>query len=312
MVSRPAFNPNLFAKGISNKDWQEINNNPFDPMTNKAISGQYPPGSTFKVVTGSAALDLHKVDPEELIFDSGHHWIIPMGNAGGEALGWINFQTAFAASDNVYFYEMGRRVGIDNLDAYAAKYGFGSTTGVDLPGEEPGLIPSPAAKQKVFGEEWGLGDTFNSAIGQGLTLVTPIQLAQMLSIVANNGVLKQPYLVEKVLNEDGSVLEVPKHKDPVNVGISKETLALIQKGLAGVTQAGGTASYFSNLGIPIAGKTGTAENPHGQDHGLFIAYAPLDNPELVIAAVVEQGSYGSTASGPIVYKLLEAMLKEKD
>jgi penicillin-binding protein 2 len=130
--------------------------------------------------------------------------------------------------------------------------------------------------------------------------------------VANNGVLKQPYLVEKVLNEDGSVLEVPKHKDPVNVGISKETLALIQKGLAGVTQAGGTASYFSNLGIPIAGKTGTAENPHGQDHGLFIAYAPLDNPELVIAAVVEQGSYGSTASGPIVYKLLEAMLKEKD
>lgn len=312
MVSRPAFNPNLFAKGISTKDWQEINNNPFDPMTNKAISGQYPPGSTFKVVTGSAALDLHKVTPEELIFDSGHHWIIPMGNAGGEALGWINFQTAFAASDNVYFYEMGRRVGIDNLDAYAAKYGFGSPTGVDLPGEEPGLIPSPAAKQKVFGEEWGLGDTFNSAIGQGLTLVTPIQLAQMLSIVANNGVLKQPYLVEKVLNEDGSVLEVPKHKDPVNVGISQETIALIQKGLAGVTQAGGTASYFSNLGIPIAGKTGTAENPHGQDHGLFIAYAPLDNPQLVIAAVVEQGSYGSTASGPIVYKLLEAMLKEKD
>jgi penicillin-binding protein 2 len=312
MVSRPAFNPNLFAKGISTKDWQKINNNPFDPMTNKAISGQYPPGSTFKVVTGSAALDLHKVTPEELIFDSGHHWIIPMGNAGGEALGWINFQTAFAASDNVYFYEMGRRVGIDNLDAYAAKYGFGSPTGVDLPGEEPGLIPSPAAKQKVFGEEWGLGDTFNSAIGQGLTLVTPIQLAQMLSIVANNGVLKQPYLVEKVLNEDGSVLEVPKHKDPVNVGISKETLALIQKGLAGVTQAGGTASYFSNLGIPIAGKTGTAENPHGQDHGLFIAYAPLDNPQLVIAAVVEQGTYGSTASGPIVYKLLEAMLKEKD
>ena len=235
-----------------------------------------------------------------------------MGNAGGEALGWINFQTAFAASDNVYFYEMGRRVGIENLDAYAAKYGFGRITGIDLPGEAAGLIPSPAAKQKVFGEEWGLGDTFNAAIGQGLTLVTPLQLAQMLSVVAENGVLHQPYLVEKVLNEDGTVLAVPQRAEPKNVGISPETLTLIRKGLLGVTQAGGTAAYFSNLGVPIAGKTGTAENPHGQDHGLFIAYAPADNPKLVVAAVVEQGSYGATAAGPIVYKVLEYMLQEKD
>lgn len=312
MVSRPGFNPNLFVRGISTKDWQAINQNPFDPMTDKAISGEYPPGSTFKVVTGSAALDLHKVTPQELIFDSGHHWIIPMGNAGGEALGWINFQTAFAASDNVYFYEMGRRIGIDNLDAYAVKYGFGKVTGIDLPEEAAGLIPSPAAKQKVFGEEWGLGDTFNAAIGQGLTLVTPLQLAQMLSIVAENGVLHQPYLVEKVLNEDGTVLLVPPRAETKQVGISQETLALIRQGLVGVTQAGGTAAYFSNLGVPIAGKTGTAENPHGQDHGLFIAYAPVDNPKLVVAAVVEQGSYGSTAAGPIVYKVLEKMLQEKD
>lgn len=312
MVSRPGFNPNLFVRGISNKDWQAINQNPFDPMTDKAISGEYPPGSTFKVVTGSAALDLHKVTPEEMIYDSGHHWIIPMGNAGGEALGWINFQTAFAASDNVYFYEMGRRVGIDNLDAYATKFGFGNITGIDLPGESAGLIPSPAAKQKVFGEEWGLGDTFNASIGQGLTLVTPLQLAQMLSIVAENGVIHQPYLVEKVINEDGSLLAVPQRKEAKKIDISSETLALIQKGLLGVTQAGGTAAYFSSLGVPIAGKTGTAENPHGQDHGLFIAYAPADNPKLVVAAVVEQGSYGSTAAGPIVYKILQTMLAEKD
>ncbi len=312
LISRPGFNPNLFVRGISEKDWRTINTDPNDPMTDKAISGEYPAGSTYKVVTGSAALDLHKVTPDELVYDSGHHWIIPMGNAGGEALGWINFQTAFAASDNVYFYEMGRRVGIQDLDVYAAKYGFGKPTGIDLPGEAAGLIASPEAKQKVFGEEWGLGDTFNTSIGQGLTLVTPLQLAQMLSVIAENGVMHQPYLVEKILNEDGSVLEIPKHKEPFNVGVSEETIKLIQQGLQGVTRSGGTAAYFSSLGIPVAAKTGTAENPHGQDHGLFIAYAPANQPRLVVAAVVEQGSYGSTAAGPIVYKLLETMLKEKD
>ena len=143
-------------------------------MTNKVINGEYPAGSTFKVVTGSAALDKHIVTPEELIFDSGKHWLADMGNAGGEALGWINFQTAFAMSDNVYFYEMGRRVGIENLNAYAAQYGFGRPTGIELTGESSGLIAGPAAKKKVFNEEWTLGDTFNASIGQGLTLVTPM------------------------------------------------------------------------------------------------------------------------------------------
>ena len=311
LVSRPGFDPNWFVGGISTAHWKVINEDVFHPLTNKVINGQYPAGSTFKVVTGSAALDCHKVTPEEMIFDSGKHWLADMGNAGGEALGWINFQTAFAMSDNVYFYEMGRRAGIENLNGYAKEYGFGKPTGIDLEGESSGLIAGPAAKKKVFDEDWTLGDTFNAAIGQGLTLVTPVQICQMLSAVAADGVIHPPYLVEKILNADGSVYKIPERPAARKLSIEPETIRLIQKGLKGVTQPGGTGAWFANLPVPVAGKTGTAENPHGQDHGWFIAYAPAEKPDLAIACIVEQGSYGATASGPIVYEVLEQYLAGK-
>ena len=311
LVSRPGYDPNWFVGGISTAHWKLINENVFHPLTNKVINGEYPAGSTFKVVTGSAALDKHKVTPEELIFDSGKHWLADMGNAGGEALGWINFQTAFAMSDNVYFYEMGRRAGIENLNAYAAQYGFGRPTGIELAGESPGLIAGPAAKKKVFNEDWTLGDTFNAAIGQGLTLVTPIQICQMLAAVAADGVIHPPYLVERVVNADGSVYETPERPQSRRLELEPRTIQLIQKGLKGVTQPGGTGAWFAGLPVPVAGKTGTAENPHGQDHGWFIAYAPAEKPDLVIACIVEQGSYGATASGPVVYEVLEDYLTGK-
>ena len=311
LVSRPGYDPNWFVGGISTAHWKLINENVFHPLTNKVINGEYPAGSTFKVVTGSAALDKHKVTPEELIFDSGKHWLADMGNAGGEALGWINFQTAFAMSDNVYFYEMGRRAGIENLNAYAAQYGFGRPTGIELAGESSGLIAGPAAKKKVFNEDWTLGDTFNAAIGQGLTLVTPIQICQMLAAVAADGVIHPPYLVEKIVNADGSVYETPKRPQSRRLEMEPRTVQLIQKGLKGVTQPGGTGAWFAGLPVPVAGKTGTAENPHGQDHGWFIAYAPAEKPDLVIACIVEQGTYGATASGPVVYEVLEDYLTGK-
>ncbi len=312
MVSRPAFDPNLFVNGISVKDWQNINNDPNYPMGNKVISGEYPPGSTFKIVTGTAALELGKVTPEELIFDSGKHWLVPMGNTGGEALGWINFQRALSMSDNVYFYEMGNRLGIDNIVAFAKKFGFGKKTGIELEGEASGLLPTPENKRKIFtGEDWTLGDTFNASIGQGIDLATPLQMAVMMSCIASGGVYHEPYLVDKVLNNDGSIYEVRQHQEPYSLGISQKTLDLIKQGLMGVAQPGGTAAYFANLPRPTAAKTGTAENPHGRDHGLFVAYGPVDSPELVVAAVVEQGSFGSTSAGPVVYKVFEEWFREE-
>ena len=274
-------------------------------MTDKVIAGEYPPGSTFKIVTGSAALEEKKVTPNELIYDSGRHWLIDMRNAGGEALGYINFKRALAASDNVYFYEMGNRVGIDLLDKYAREFGFGQTTGIDLHGEAQGLIATPEYKKKVFDDEWYLGDTFNTAIGQGFTLATPIQVAEMLSAVATDGKRYKPHLVSKILNDDGSVAKTFEPEEEGKLPISEATLKLIQEGLEAVTEEGGTAAFLKNLPVPVAGKTGTAENPHGLEHGWFIAYAPAKKPQLVVVCIVEQGSYGTISAAPIVKSILE-------
>ena len=312
MVSRPGYDPNWFVHGISSKNWNSINNDPNYPMNNKVITGEYPPGSTFKIVTGSAAFELKKVGLDEPIFDGGFHPLVPtMGNAGGEVLGWLTFIKALAMSDNVYFYELGNRVGIDNIAKYARIYGFGEKTGIDLDGESKGLVAAKEVKRKIWNEDWRLGDTFNAAIGQGFNLTTPMQLAVMLSIVANGGVKYQPYLVDSILNVDGSVFEKPKRHEGKHIDVSQQTIDYISMGMSATTQEGGTASYFSGLPKPIAGKTGTAENSHGRDHGLFVAYGPVDNPELVVVCIVEQGGFGSTAAGPIVYKAFEEFFQER-
>ena len=312
MVSRPGYDPNWFVHGISSKNWNSINNDPNFPMNNKVITGEYPPGSTFKIVTGSAAFELKKVGLDEPIFDGGFHPLVPtMGNAGGEVLGWLTFIKALAMSDNVYFYELGNRVGIDNIAKYARIYGFGERTGIDLDGESKGLVASKQVKREIWNEDWRLGDTFNAAIGQGFNLTTPIQLSVMLSIVANGGVKYQPYLVDSILNTDGTLFEKPKRSEGKHIDVSQQTIDYIRMGMSATTQEGGTASYFSGLPKAIAGKTGTAENSHGRDHGLFVAYGPVDNPELVVVCIVEQGGFGSTAAGPIVYKAFEEFFQER-
>lgn len=307
MVSRPAFNPNLFNGGISSKDWKVINDNPFNPMSNRAISGEYPPGSTFKIVTGAAALELGKVTPEEKIFDSGHHWIINKGNAMNEALGWIDFKEALSKSDNVYFYEMGNRLGIDNLEKYARAFGLGAYTGINLPGEADGLVANRKYKAKVYDEEWYLSETFDAAIGQGFQLATPLQMAMVMSEIANGGHRYRPYLVSSMLSPDGKTMQTFNPEELGQVQLSDKTLTLIRSALREVALPGGTAAYnFAGFPIPIAGKTGTAENPHGDDHGWFVAYAPFDDPTVVVAVIVEQGGFGADSATPIARKILEA------
>lgn len=306
MVSRPAFNPNLFNGGISTKAWKAINDNPFHPMDNKAISGEYPPGSTFKIITGAAALELGKVTPEEKILDTGTHWIIPKGNSGGEALGWINFQEALSKSDNVYFYEMGYRLGIDNLEKYARMFGLGAFTGINLPGESDGLVANQRYKEKVYGEDWYLSETFDAAIGQGFQLVTPLQMAVVMAEVANGGYRYRPYIVSKIVSPTGETVKTFGPEEMGRVTLSDRTLQLIRAGLRDVAKDGTAGYIFSGFPVSLAGKTGTAENSHGDDHGWFVAYAPFDDPRVVVAVIVEQGGFGSDAAAPIARKILEA------
>lgn len=312
MVSRPGFDPNHFIGGISTKNWKAINENPFHPMDNRAIAGEYPPGSTFKIVTGVAALELKKVTAQELIFDSGQHWLVPKGNAAGEALGWINFHQALSMSDNVYFYEMGNRLGVDALERYARLFGLGALTGIDLPGESEGLVANRAYKEKVFKEDWYLAETFDAAIGQGFQLATPLQMAVLMSEIANGGIRWRPNVIGKVLSSKGEVVSVTQPQEMGRVDISQATLKLVRDGLRGVSEAGGTgAGVFANFPVPVAGKTGTSENPHGDDHGWFVAYGPFDDPRITVAVIIEQGGYGSSAAGPIARKILETAFNLK-
>ena len=299
MVSRPAFDPNLFARGISTKDWKKINDN-------KAITGEYPPGSTFKIVTGTAALAAGRVTPEEKIFDAGYHWIIPKTNASGEALGYINFKEAMAHSDNVYFYEMGNRLGIDELEKYARMFGLGKETGIDLPYESDGLVANQAYKKRVYEEDWYLAETFDAAIGQGFQLVTPLQAAMVMGEIAANGKRYRPHCISKIQTQDGTVLTEFKPEIMGELDVSPSVIRLVQEGLHEVTTYGTGASSFRGFPIPVAGKTGTAENPHGRDHGWFVGYGPFDNPNIVVAVVVEQGGFGSVSAVPIGKKILEA------
>ncbi len=306
MVSRPTFNPNLFAGGISSKDWKLINENPNNPMDNKAISGEYPPGSTFKIVTGTAALELGKVTPEEQILDTGKHWIIDKGNAEGEALGWINFKQALSKSDNVYFYEMGNRLGIDNLEKYARLFGFGALTGINLPGESEGLVANKRYKEKVYEEDWYLSETFDAAIGQGFQLATPLQIAVMLSEIANGGHRYRPYVVSKIVGNNGDLIQDFAPEEIGQLTISQSNLTLIRESLRDVALEGGTgAQAFRDFPVPIAGKTGTAENSHGSDHGWFIAYGPYEDPRIVVVVIVEQGGFGAGSAAPIARKIME-------
>ena len=306
MVSRPAFDPNLFAHGISTKDWDAINNNPYHPMDNKTITGEYPPGSTFKIVTGTAALAAGKVSPDEMIFDSGQHWLVPKGNAGGEALGWLDFHNALAHSDNVYFYEMGNRLGADLLEHYAQMFGLGSVTGIDLPYESPGIADWKEYKWEVYHDEFYLSEIMDAAIGQGFNLVTPLQASMIMGEIAANGKRFRPHVVKKIVTQDGELI---KEFTPELVGeleVDPEIIRLVQLGLHEVTKTGTAARNFAGFPYEIAGKTGTAENSQGADHGWFVGYAPFDNPTISVAVIVEQGGFGASSAVPIGRKILEA------
>ena len=312
LVSRPTFDPNKFNGGISTNDWKTINdnpNNPNNPMQNRTINAEYPPGSAFKIVTGTAALETGKVTPEEKIFDAGKHLLVPgKGNSHNEALGWIDFKMALAKSDNVYFYELGNRLGIDTLEEWARKFGLGAPTGINLLNEDEGLVANQKYKKKVYNEDWYLSETFDAAIGQGFQLTTPLQMASVISQVANGGHRFRPYLVSKIVSPiSGEVLKTFEPEELGTVPMSPKTLEAIRTGLRDVTTSEGTAGYvFEGFPVPIAGKTSTAENPHGDDHGWFVAYGPYDNPTIAIAVIVEQGGFGSDSAAPIARKIMEA------
>ena len=325
MASRPSFDPNAFVGGISRRDWQALVENPRRPMENKAIQATYPPASTYKIVTAMAGLQEGEIDGRSQFFCPGQ---LRYGNRayrcwkrGGH--GHLNVVEAISQSCDVFFYQVGIKLGVDRLARYARSCGLGSPTDVGLDHEDAGLIPTAAWKKGRFGVPWQGGETLSVAIGQGYNLVTPIQMAMMIAAVGNGGTLYQPRLVHAVESAEGRVIEQPAPVVKGRIAVGARNLNLIQEGLWRVVQGDrGTARGIRLEGIDISGKTGTAQvfsrkgetdgkegvADHLKDHAWFVAYAPSEAPGIAVAVIVEHGEHGSSAAAPVARAVIEAWL----
>ncbi len=323
MVSHPAFNPNLLSQGASSRAWEALLKDEGRPLTNRVIHGQYPPGSTFKIVLGAALLETKEATPSSRVECRG---FLPFGNRnfkdwkrGGH--GSVDLHRALVESCDVYFYEMGNRLGVDTISKFSHLFGLGQPSGIELASEKGGLIPSTEWKRQARKEPWYPGETLSVSIGQGYVTVTPLQQALMISMVANQGVFHSPQLLKKIWDhETGSIQEIPTAEGK-RIPVSPETFRVIQNALAGVVSdphgtAGGAKSQFVSMG----GKTGTAQviglkgGVHGKlpdkfaDHAWFVAFAPVESPKIAMVVLVENGGHGGSTAAPLAKKVIEAYL----
>lgn len=303
MASRPAYDPNLFARGITASELRALQDPLLTPEVNRAVHSAYQPGSTWKMLTSAAALEAGVVQPDERIFCSGVYdkagnpkdWV-PWGH------GWVDTVGALKGSCDIYYYEMGYRLGIDRLMATALEFGFGERTGIDLGAENPGLLPDEENRELIWGrrlnDPWGIGHTVSSSIGQ-IVQVTPLQLVRYVATLGNGGRIMQPYLVDRVLDEEGKVIQQFLPREVGVVGLSQAHLKTILEGMGAVDAPNfGTSDFalYPLPGVRTGGKTGTAEYPPWDDYGFFVGLAPLHDPEIAVAVVVEQAAHGSSTA----------------
>jgi penicillin-binding protein 2 len=329
MVSTPAFDPNLFARGIKSEEWRSLTKDRLRPLNNRAIQGQYPPGSTFKVVMAIAGLEEGVIDPDARISDPG---FFPFGNRsfrdwkkGGH--GSVDLHKAIVESCDVYFYQLGTRLGIDKIAKHSRAFGLGEKTGAFLDDEKDGLVPDTAWKKKRFRQPWYPGETPSVAIGQGYLTVTPLQLANMMAAVANGGILYRPRIVNKVESVDGTTLREYGPEKIRTINLKPATLQRVRAALADVvTGKGGTGGAARSSIVSVAGKTGTAQvvemkaaylkseqlSYFNRDHTWFVAYAPVENPQVAIVVLVEHGGHGGEAAAPIAKKVFEKYIEMKN
>ncbi len=307
LLSFPTFDPNAFTNPKDETSVAQILTQTTSPILNRTISGTYPPGSTFKIVTSLAALASSKITPQTQFVDNGvlylgtfkfSNWYF---NQYGRTEGPISMRKAIQRSNDIYFYEVGRTIGDQVLIDWARKLKLGGKLEIDLPSEEQGLIPDDSWKRKTFGEVWYPGDTLHMAIGQGFVLTTPLQILGITSFIAADGNLYKPQLVNKIISGNETIFEY-KPKVLVSNIISMDKIKVIKEGLALVPKEGGTAWPFFTFPIPTAGKTGTAEygDPKNRTHAWYTSYAPADDPKIAMTVLIEGGGEGSSIASPIV------------
>jgi len=306
-VSKPDYDPRLLTGKISTEVWNSLQGDTSKPLYNRVIQSRYPPGSTYKLVAVIAALQEKIITPAWKSYCPGYFRLgrktINCWNAKGH--GEINLLQAIKGSCNVYFYKLGLEIGLETWADYSKKLFFGEPTGIDLPNESEGLVPTVQYFNRIYGPKgWTKGNLANLAIGQGELLTTPLQMAQLAMIIANKGVVHQPHIAGYLLDrKTNRRIDFPVHTSYVS-GISDEVYDLVRTGMRMVVD-GGTGWRGSVPGIEVAGKTGTAQNPHGDDHAWFIAFAPYKNPAIAIAVIIENAGGGGAVAAPIAEQCME-------
>jgi penicillin-binding protein 2 len=331
LVSRPGFDPNLFVDGIDPVNWEALNNSPDKPLNNRALRGQYPPGSTIKPFMALAALESKKRSPDFTISDPGYYTLAGVAHRyrdwKKEGHGSVNMHKSIVISCDTYYYGLAVDMGIDTIHDFLTRIGFGAKTGIDIEGELQGIAPSQEWKWQRFRQKWFTGDTVSVGIGQGYMLATPLQLAAAVATLANGGTPVHPRLLKGV--QDGrthEVRDVPS-RNGQSLGIKPENLKFITAAMVDVTRPGGTAARASQgATYAIAAKTGTAQvigmkqdqkydekrvKEQFRDHALFIAYAPADDPKLAMAILVENGGHGGDTAAPMARQVFDYYLLGK-
>ncbi|MFZ2949057.1 MAG: penicillin-binding protein 2, partial [Desulfuromonadaceae bacterium] len=324
-VSNPGFDPSLFSGKLPADIWQGYLDDKRHPLENKALSGQYPPGSTFKMITALAGLQDNRINGSTSVNCNGSYDLgtstFKCWNKKGH--GTTDLRKSLRESCDVFYYQLGERLGVDKIAAAARTFKLGEPLGVELLNERSGLIPTAEWKQKRFGKRWFQGETLSVSIGQGAVLLTPIQLASMTATIANEGTIYRPHLVKRIVDADGKTLTETKTEIIGNAPYSKESYRLVKLGmLAVVNESGGTGAAARLYDVKVAGKTGTSQvvklrdskkdTPYQfRDHALFVAFAPFEKPEIAVAVVIEHGEHGGAAAAPIAARILRAYFDGK-
>lgn len=311
LVSFPSYDNNLFSGGIGREAYTTLINNPDKPLFNRAIAGEYPPASTIKPILAGAALAEGVVTPETTIESRGGIQVGRFFFGDWKTHGVTDLRQAIAVSSDVYFYSIGggygsiRGLGMERMRLYEERFGWGQPTGIDLPGEANGFLPTPEWKQERFGDRWYVGDDYNASIGQGYVTTTPLQVLNATAAIANGGVLYKPHLIEKAVSQDGSIRQYPSEPSRTAL-LPQSILQVVREGMR-QTITSGTAQSLQSLPVSVAGKTGTAQFGGGKEtHGWFVSFAPYENPELAVVVLVEgQAEHSTYHAVPITQELYE-------
>ncbi|MBI3923874.1 MAG: penicillin-binding protein 2 [Armatimonadetes bacterium] len=309
LASKPDFDPNVFSQKITPAMWRQLSGDPRHPLVNRALGSKFPPGSTYKMVTSSAALELGATNPDFSVYCSGKYRLGRTFRCWKRAgHGVVNLYSALSKSCDVYFYTVGRKLGQERLGHISRGFGLGSRTGIDLPGEVRGTVPSDEWKRKRFHERWYPGDTINLSIGQGFLQVTPIQMACVAAAIANGGQLVRPHVLKKILSPEGEVIKTfDLQVKPVPV--RSEALAEVRRGMR-LAVLEGTARVLKMDYLAVAAKTGSAEDVHSPiPHAWIVSFAPYENAQIAVVVFLENAGHGGEQAGPIARRVYEALFK---